>query len=119
VELWEPEELPLLADQALIDVRTEDEFRGGHISEAINIPVDSLRGRLKQLPRGKELLVYCQVGLRGYVACRILTQRGLRARNLSGGFKRWQMCQGAGFVPPASEAEMRNEEGGPVAGKVR
>jgi len=117
VELWEPEELPLLTDQALIDVRTEDEFRGGHISGALNIPVDSLRDRLKQLPRGKELLVYCQVGLRGYVACRILTQRGLRARNLSGGFKRWQMCQGAGFVPPASESEMRNEEGGPAAGK--
>jgi len=119
VELWEPEELLASSGQALIDVRTEEEFRGGHIAGAINVPVDSLRGRLKQLPNGKELLVYCQVGLRGYIACRLLTQRGLRARNLSGGFKRWQMCQGAGFVPPAREAEMRNEEGGPVAGKGR
>jgi len=95
VELWEPEELAALSgDQVLVDVRTLTEYRKGTIPGADLAPVDELRDRLDDLDRAKEYLVFCQVGLRGYVACRLLTQLGFRARNLSGGYKRWQMWKG-------------------------
>jgi NADPH-dependent 2,4-dienoyl-CoA reductase/sulfur reductase-like enzyme/peroxiredoxin family protein/rhodanese-related sulfurtransferase/TusA-related sulfurtransferase len=74
-------------DQFLVDVRTPTEFQAGTIPGAVNVPLDGLRGRLGELPRDKELLVFCQAGLRGYLAGRILTQNGLKARNLSGGYK--------------------------------
>ena len=70
-----------------LDVRTEIEFNNGHIKDAINIPVDSLRERIGELDADKEILEYCQVGLRGYVASRILTQKGFKVKNLTGGYK--------------------------------
>jgi rhodanese-related sulfurtransferase len=73
-------------EQVLVDVRSHGEFSHGTIPGAVNVPVDELRDRLNELPKDKELLVFCQVGLRGYLATRILTQRGYRARNLSGGY---------------------------------
>ncbi|MBI3987027.1 MAG: pyridine nucleotide-disulfide oxidoreductase family protein [Lentisphaerae bacterium] len=79
-------------DQAILDVRTPGECKAGTIPGSVNIPVDQLRERLAELPRDKELLVYCQVGLRGYLACRILVQRGFRCRNLTGGYKTFQMA---------------------------
>lgn len=71
----------------LVDVRTEIEFDNGHIEGAINIPVDSLRERIYELDKDKEILEYCQVGLRGYVAARILAQKGFKVKNLTGGYK--------------------------------
>ncbi len=71
----------------LLDVRTEMEFNNGHIEGAINIPVDSLRERIGELDKNKEILEYCQVGLRGYVAARILDQKGFKVKNLTGGYK--------------------------------
>lgn len=71
----------------VLDVRTEMEFNNGHIEGAINIPVDSLRARLPELDKNKEILEYCQVGLRGYVAARILEQKGFKVKNLTGGYK--------------------------------
>jgi rhodanese-related sulfurtransferase len=92
VELWEPEELAGLTDtQVLMDVRTLQEFQKGSLPGACLAPVDELRDRLEDLDREKEYLVFCQVGLRGYLACRLLTQLGYRVRNLSGGYKRYQM----------------------------
>lgn len=85
-------------NQAVLDVRMPPEIAAGSIPGTINIPVDELRARLGELPRDKELLVFCQVGLRGYIACRILTQNGLRARNLSGGFKTLMMAKAAGVA---------------------
>ena len=77
----------------IIDVRTEAEFQQGSIPGAVNIPVDSLRDRLDELPREKSFYVYCQVGLRGYIALRILKQHGFtRVRNLSGGYKTYQLA---------------------------
>jgi NADPH-dependent 2,4-dienoyl-CoA reductase/sulfur reductase-like enzyme/rhodanese-related sulfurtransferase len=73
--------------QIVLDVRTPGEVKAGAIPGARNIPVDDLRERLGELPKDKELLVYCQVGLRGYLACRILAQRGFECRNLSGGYR--------------------------------
>lgn len=71
----------------VLDVRTEMEYNNGHIEGAINIPVDSLRKRLGELDKSKEILEYCQVGLRGYVAARILAQNGFKVKNLTGGYK--------------------------------
>jgi NADPH-dependent 2,4-dienoyl-CoA reductase/sulfur reductase-like enzyme/rhodanese-related sulfurtransferase len=110
-ELWEPEDLRAPEGQLLLDVRTPEEFKDGHIPGAVNLPVDELRGRLAELPRDKTILAYCQVGLRGYLACRILSQRGLRAKNLSGGFKRWQMWGGESLAASGGESEMLNEDG--------
>jgi len=76
----------------LVDVRTAGEYAGGHLENSVNIPVDALRGRLDELPRDRELLIYCQVGLRGYIAQRILMQEGFdRVFNLSGGYRLLQI----------------------------
>jgi NADPH-dependent 2,4-dienoyl-CoA reductase/sulfur reductase-like enzyme/peroxiredoxin family protein/rhodanese-related sulfurtransferase/TusA-related sulfurtransferase len=77
-------------DQVLLDVRTPAEVAAGTIPGAANIPVDDLRQRLGELPRDKEILVFCQVGLRGYLACRTLTHHGYRCRNLTGGYKTYK-----------------------------
>ncbi len=80
------------ADGALIlDVRTADEFAAGHVPGAVNIPVDELRGRLGELPRGRRILACCQVGQRGYIATRILLQAGFDAANLGGGYTTYRL----------------------------
>lgn len=71
----------------ILDVRTEIEFNNGHVDGALNIPVDSLRERINELNKAKEIIVYCQVGLRGYVAERILMQNGFKVKNVTGGYK--------------------------------
>ncbi|MBP2660735.1 MAG: CoA-disulfide reductase [Firmicutes bacterium] len=72
----------------LIDVRTPQEFAMGSIEEAVNIPLDELRTRLQEIPTNKEIILFCQVGLRGYLAYRILIQNGYtNVKNLSGGYK--------------------------------
>jgi NADPH-dependent 2,4-dienoyl-CoA reductase/sulfur reductase-like enzyme/peroxiredoxin family protein/TusA-related sulfurtransferase/rhodanese-related sulfurtransferase len=74
-------------DYVLVDVRTELEYNNGHVEGAINIPVDKLRERLSELDPGKTVVEYCQVGLRGYVADRILSQNGYQVLNVTGGYK--------------------------------
>lgn len=72
----------------LIDVRTPMEFGLGSIEGAVNIPLDELRNRLGEIPQDKDIILFCQVGLRGYLAFRILIQNGYeKVRNLSGGYK--------------------------------
>lgn len=72
----------------LIDVRTQDEFALGAINGAINIPLDDMRQRLADIPRDKSIVLYCGVGLRGYLASNILCQNGFTdVRNLIGGYK--------------------------------
>ncbi|WP_071459117.1 CoA-disulfide reductase [Bacillus massilinigeriensis] len=75
----------------LLDVRTEKECGSGCISGSINIPLDELRGRLDELPKDKTILITCQVGLRGYLASRILSQNGFKVKNLTGGYKTYSM----------------------------
>jgi NADPH-dependent 2,4-dienoyl-CoA reductase/sulfur reductase-like enzyme/rhodanese-related sulfurtransferase len=75
----------------LVDVRTAQEFATGHVPDAANIPVDGLRSRLGELPRDREIAVYCQVGQRGYLATRILRQAGFAAKNVGGGFKTYRL----------------------------
>jgi rhodanese-related sulfurtransferase len=81
------------ADQRpfLLDVRTSQEFSAGNIPGAMNIPVDDLRSRLDELPRDREIAVYCQVGQRGYLATRILRQDGFLASNIGGGYKTYKL----------------------------
>ena len=70
----------------LLDVRTPKEFAAGHFPDSVNIPVDELRSRLSELPTDKEIAAYCKVGQRGYVATRILRQKGFPVLNVSGGY---------------------------------
>ncbi len=83
---------PLRQKGALIlDVRTPEEFALGHIEGAINIPNTELRTRMAELPRDRFLLIYCGVGIRGYLAERILKQNGItQVANLAGGWKTYQ-----------------------------
>jgi NADPH-dependent 2,4-dienoyl-CoA reductase/sulfur reductase-like enzyme/rhodanese-related sulfurtransferase len=84
----------LKPDQVLLDVRSNKEALLGMIPGAINISVDDLRDHLGQLNKDKEYIAYCQVGLRGYLACRILKQKGFKCRNLSGGYLTYQASRG-------------------------
>jgi len=75
----------------LVDVRTPQEYAAGHIPGAVNVPVDELRSRLRELPPDRELAVYCQVGQRGYLATRILAQAGFEVANLGGGYQTYKL----------------------------
>lgn len=85
---WHELDAALDAGASLIDVRTEGEHSAGAIPGSINVPVDELRDRVHELPGGP-LIVHCQVGQRGHIAARILTQHGRNARNLDGGYRTW------------------------------
>ncbi|MDD4516089.1 FAD-dependent oxidoreductase [Massilibacteroides sp.] len=87
----EIEDLP--SSTLLVDVRTPIECSLGTIPGAISIPVDELRDRLQELPKDKDIVIFCAVGLRGYLAWRILAQNGYKnIRNLSGGYKTWSLA---------------------------
>lgn len=72
-------------DALILDVREPHEVASGAVPGAVNIPLNALRDRVGELPRDREIWVYCRVGQRAYYATRTLVQRGLRARMLSGG----------------------------------
>lgn len=77
----------------LIDVRTKSEYEMGTIRGALNIPVDELRERLDEIPKNKDIIIFCQIGLRGYLAHKILTQNGFKnVKNLSGGYKTYSIA---------------------------
>ena len=81
------------AEVCLVDVRTPEEYALGTIDGAVNIPLDDLRGRLGEIGRESDVIVFCAVGLRGYLAQRILLGRGYRrVRNLAGGYKTYSLA---------------------------
>jgi len=82
----------------LLDVREASEFRAGHIPKSRNIPLGEIRKRIAEIPKDKDVLAYCQVGIRGYLAERILRQNGVRAFNLSGGYVTWKMAATAKII---------------------
>ena len=82
----------------VLDVRTPQEFAAGCIPAAVNIPIDDLRSQLDEIPRDREIITYCQVGQRGYLATRILRQNGFTALNLGGGYTTYLLYR------PRSEA---------------
>lgn len=73
--------------QIILDVREEVEVATGKIDNSINIPLSELRKRFIELPKDKEIFIYCAVGLRGYIASRFLLQNGYRVKNIAGGIK--------------------------------
>lgn len=81
------ERLPRDGSVVLLDTRTEYEYNRGHVNGFINIPVDSLRERLSEIPQGKPVYVICQSGIRSYIATRILASHGWDCYNFSGGYR--------------------------------
>ena len=81
-------------EDILLDVRSKEEFEAGHIDNAINIPIDDLRNRMIEIPKDKNIFIYCLGGLRGYLAQRTLTQSDYKkVLNLSGGYQLWKAIQ--------------------------
>jgi NADPH-dependent 2,4-dienoyl-CoA reductase/sulfur reductase-like enzyme/peroxiredoxin family protein/rhodanese-related sulfurtransferase/TusA-related sulfurtransferase len=99
----------------LLDVRDPVGVQTGGIAGAVNIPLDQLRARLSELPKDREIVLYCQVGLRAYLGARILLQNGFtRVKNLSGGYKTFSLVQhdreraaAEGHHPPASSGTVK------------
>jgi rhodanese-related sulfurtransferase len=78
----------------VLDVRDADETPQGMLPGAVHIPLGELRSRLTELDRSRPVVVYCQSGMRSYLACRILQQNGFECKNLSGAFKSWSVASG-------------------------
>ena len=90
----------------LIDTRTPEEFSFGTIPGAVNIPLDEMRGRLSEIPEDKPVVLFCAVGLRGYLAQRILMGHGYRnTANLIGGYKTYSAA-----IAPVPPAEVSSAE---------
>lgn len=99
-----------LNKEFFVDVRTKEEFEMGSIPGTVNIPVDELRDRLDEIPRDKPIYITCAVGLRGYLATRILLGKGYtNVKNLSGGYKTYSFATAPitlkEKVQPAPEVE--------------
>jgi NADPH-dependent 2,4-dienoyl-CoA reductase/sulfur reductase-like enzyme/rhodanese-related sulfurtransferase len=77
--------------QVILDVRTKMENLMGTIENAINIPFERLRENMGDIPKDKDILVFCQTGIIGFTACRILEQYGFKAKNLTGGYMVYMM----------------------------
>lgn len=79
----------------LIDVRNEQEFLDSHIPGAVNIPVDEVRNTIDTIDKNQPIYLYCQIGLRGYIAYRIFKQKGFKeVYSLSGGYALYNSCMG-------------------------
>ncbi|MCB9496729.1 MAG: FAD-dependent oxidoreductase [Fibrobacteria bacterium] len=119
---WDEVERRVAAGAFLLDVRTPEEFELGHIPGAVNIPNTALRTRLSEVPRDRELLLYCGVGIRGYLAERILRENGYtRLGNLTGGWKTWKAATDpqdnrGEFRPAVRRPESSVEEAGYAEG---
>ena len=105
--------LPRDGSAILLDIRTNMEYNNGHMDGFINIPVDELRIHLDELDKTKTVYVTCQVGLRGHVACRILTQNGFTCYNLSGGYRLWSSIYKSA-TPLVNNIKINNETMVPI-----
>lgn len=82
-------------DFLLVDVRSLLENRAGTIEGAENYPLDELREYAEDMDPDQKVVIFCAIGLRGYIACRILMQMGFKeVYNLAGGYKTWKSCTG-------------------------
>ena len=105
----------------LVDVRTADEYALGHLDGAVNVPLDDLRERLGEIPADRPVVVYCGVGLRGYLASIILKANGYTdVRNLVGGLRTYETATRPVCHPEdvgasnASQAESAYSDGSPA-----
>ncbi|BCR35857.1 FAD-dependent oxidoreductase [Mariniplasma anaerobium] len=101
----------------ILDVREEPEYILEYLPGSVNIPLTQLRDRLDEIPKDRQIYVYCAVGTRGYTATRILTQKGFNAKNLDGGFKSYSCV----FDHEGSEIcfMLTDDLGIPVVDKVK
>jgi rhodanese-related sulfurtransferase len=98
------------SNSVLIDVRTEKENQVGTIPNAVNIPMDELRSKLTAIPKDKTIYIFCEVGLRGYLAQRILNQNGFnKVYNLSGGYSSWKNCNAESETAPKVMKEEKEQ----------
>ncbi|HEY9487413.1 MAG TPA: rhodanese-like domain-containing protein [Chryseosolibacter sp.] len=80
-------------EYTLLDVRTAEEYQQGTIASAVNIPWDEIRLRIHEIPTDRPLYVFCQQGMRGYLAQRILVQNNFSSvTNISGGYLLCKTC---------------------------
>ncbi|MBD3255599.1 MAG: pyridine nucleotide-disulfide oxidoreductase [Candidatus Lokiarchaeota archaeon] len=77
----------------LLDVRTPEEYKVGTIDGAVNINDLELRSHLDEISKDKNIFVFCEVGFRGYLATRLLLQKGYNAKNLTGGYKLYKTAR--------------------------
>lgn len=94
----------------LLDVRTKIEYELGTIKDAINIDLNELRNNISKLDKEKEIIVFCQVGLRGYLAYKILVQNGFKVRNLTGGYKTYSYAIGKQENPDIFDYEQIHQK---------
>lgn len=93
------EKLPRDGSVTLLDTRTATEYQRGSIDGFVNIPLDSLRERIGELPKDKPVYVHCHSGLRSYIACRILSGNGFDCYNLAGGWRLYEAVINERTVP--------------------
>lgn len=86
-------DLPHDGSVFFLDVRTLEEYAEGKAEGFVNIPVDELRGRLKEVPKDRPVYVMCQSGIRSYIACRILVAHGYDCYNFAGGYRFYSMVE--------------------------
>jgi len=91
--------LPRDGSVFLLDTRTATEVQRGKIDGFVNIPLDSLRDRISEIPKDKPIYVHCHSGLRSYIACRILSGNGYDCYNLAGGWRLYESVINEKTVP--------------------
>ena len=101
------ESLPRDGSVTLLDVRTAAEVSQGKIEGFTNIPLDSLRERIQEIPKGRPVYVHCHSGLRSYIACRILLGKGYECFNLAGGWRLYESVLHERTVPEYSCIECK------------
>ena len=104
----------------ILDIREEEELNLGYIPDSVHIPLDALRERKNELDINQKIVVYCAIGVRGYIAARILMQNGFKeVYNLNGGFNTYSAvfcldddskCGGVGYDPSVEFDEFGNIE---------
>ena len=104
VSIYKYDEIDKLIEKEafILDVREEFEFEVDHIEKAVNIPLYTLRDNLYRLPINDTIYVYCEAGVRGYIASRILKENNFKVKNLDGGFKTYKTIKES-LNPPKSE----------------
>ncbi len=96
-------------DELLLDVRSPAEFERGSIPEAENIPVNQLREKLDKLPKDKTITTYCSVGIRSYIASRILMQKDFDVRSLVGGYTTYLARTSEKLLEGKTARQLRDE----------
>jgi NADPH-dependent 2,4-dienoyl-CoA reductase/sulfur reductase-like enzyme/rhodanese-related sulfurtransferase len=93
----------------ILDVRTKKEFDGNHVPGAINIPLNGLRNSLELLAKDKVINAYCGVGIRSYIAVRILMHNGFDVRNIVGGYLTYLSFRNQQLREPESAEQIKRE----------